>query len=98
MEAQTGFKDILVIGDLPPDDLHGLHMQGAITGMDVPLKSTVFRRWFGGFTIQKGNDGLQRFTSGNDEELRKATRVVHVPYTGPFGIPEDLERIQQEYR
>lgn len=109
MKAQTGLKDILVIGDLSPDDpiiqeigeiygLHGLHMQGIITGMGVPLEKTVFRGWFGGYTIRKGNDGLQRFTSGNDEELRKKTRVVHVPYFLPFGGPGDLERIQQQDR
>ena len=86
-----GFRDTLLLGD-EPGSTHAIQMQNILEKAGVPRKNIVLFdgfRYIGGL----GNEGLYFLTSGDHEALRKATRIVHVPFLTPLRKPQDAPRI-----
>lgn len=94
IKKQGGFRDTLIIGDLEPPDWHGSLMYATIHRIGgIPKKNIFFLREFLEPYRDDGNRGLKLLTSGDMEELRRATRVVHIPQTIPLRHEYDLPKI-----
>ena len=98
---QGGFKDTLVIGDIPSTH-HANAMLSIMGSMGIfeDENIVIFEPFTNGGAIHgsrafaRGNIGLEVFTSGKYETLRKATRVVHLPLSTPLRAPQDPPRVQ----
>ena len=99
--AQGGFKDTLIIGDTPATR-HANLMLSIMSSMGIPEDENVvlfdsfniLGPMLGSSAFARGNAGLRLFTSEEHEVLRKATRVIHLPWKTPFRAPQDPPRVQ----
>ncbi len=94
--ARRGFKDTLIIGD-DPESAHGKAMKHIIVSNGIPEENIVFFELLGrnGGWRRPINVGLSRLVSQKHEQLRKATRIVHMPVLFPLKSTEDLPIIQK---
>ena len=97
IRARGGFKDTLIIGD-DPEGAHGKAMKHIIASSNrIPEENIVFFQEFlkAGGVQRPINFGLQEFMSQEHEQLRKATKVVHLPLRFVLRSAEHLPTIQK---
>ncbi|MCY3682330.1 MAG: fibronectin type III domain-containing protein [Gemmatimonadetes bacterium] len=89
---QSGFKDTLIIADDPTTG-HGKAMKDIFINTGVSDRNILFVERFG-YVDLIGNVGLRELISNEQENLRNATRVVHIPRRTPLDTSEDPARLR----
>ena len=96
IKMQGGFKDTLTVGD-DLNSRHGAAMQRIFDYATIPRENTVFFKRLGrsGGWRRPVNIGLPLFILPENEQLRKATKVVHLPVHLVLQSDEDLPIVQR---